>query len=471
MPGGCAGNTGPMLGIRPTGLIIHRTATLVFTKGQTILRDLGNGLILRRSSPEDADALAEFNRAIHSDNEPDGECLAAWTHDLLSGQHPTFSPNDFTIVEEVAAGRIVSTLNLISQTWSYEGINFGVGRPELVGTLPQFRNRGLVRLQFEEIHKWSTERGETVQAITGIPFYYRQFGYEMALDLDGRRFGYEAQVPKLKEGETESYIIRAAQESDMPFIEKLYEQTKKRSMIACERTPEIFRYELMGRSENNNCWRSCVVEDKAGEQVGYFRHPGYVRHNSMTAAWYEVKPGTSWLGVTPSVVRYLWAKGQEYSKRDGDDCNSFGFVLGASHPAYEALGSRLLRIRDPYAWYLRVPDLRGFLDHIKPVLEKRLAESIAAGHSREIRISFYRTGLRIMIEHGKITTIGAWKPTASEEGDVAFPDLTFLQLLFGYRRFEELEYIFADCWCDSDNVRVLLNILFPKKLSNVYAIA
>jgi len=450
----------------------------VFTRGQTILRDLGNGLILRRSTPDDADALAEFNRRIHADDAADGQCLAAWTRDLLTRPHPTFSPNDFTIVEEAPTGRIISTMNLISQTWSYEGIRFGVGRPELVGTLPEFRNRGLVRLQFEETHKWSAERGEMVQAITGIPFYYRLFGYEMVLDLDGRRFGYEVQVPKLKQGETEPYIIRPAQESDLPFIEKLYNQTRARSMIACERTPEIFRYELMGRSESNNCWVSCIVEDKrsspmdkAGERVGYFRHSGYIRHNSLPATLYEVKSGVSWLDVTPSVVRYLWAKGREYAKRDADECNSFGFLLGAAHPAYEALGSRLPTIRDPYAWYLRVPDLHGFLDHIKPVLEKRLAESIAVGHSGTIHLSFYRTGLRVIIEHGRITAIESWKPGPKEEGDAAFPDLTFLQLLFGYRSFSELEYTFADCWCDSEDVRVLLNILFPKKLSNIYPIA
>ncbi len=450
----------------------------MFTKPKTILRDLGNGLILRHSTPEDADALSEFNRAIHTDNDPDGQCIAAWTRDLLTRPHPTFSPSDFTIVEEVPSGRIVSSSNLISQTWSYEGIKFGVGRPELVGTLPEFRNRGLVRLQFEEIHKWSTERGETVQAITGIPFYYRQFGYEMALDLDGRRFGYEAQVPKLKEGETEPYVVRAARESDLPFIAELYDQTCQRSMIACERTPELFRYELSGRSENNNCWVSCIVEDKrsgamdkAGQQVGYFRYPGYNQEKSLVATRYEVKPGVSWLEVTPSVVRYLWAKGQEYAKRDKGEFNSFGFLLGAAHPAYEALGKRLPTIRDPYAWYLRVPDLFGFLDHIKPVLEKRLAGSIAVGHSREIRMSFYRTGLRMRIEHGKIIAIESWKPTPKEEGEVAFPDLTFLQLLFGYRSFEELEYTFADCWCDAEDVRPLLHILFPKKLSAVYPIS
>jgi hypothetical protein len=440
----------------------------MLTQSKTILRDLGDGLILRCSTPADAEALAEFNRAIHSDNEQDGQCLADWTRDLLT-IHPTFRPDDFTVVEESSTGRIVSTMNLISQTWSYEEIKFGVGRPELVGTLPAFRNRGLVRLQFEEIHKWSDERSEMVQAITGIPFYYRQFGYEMALDLDGRRFGYEAQLPTLKESETEPYVIRPAQESDLPFIEELYARTNARSMIACERTPELFHYELS--AQNNHCWLNCIVETTDGEQVGFFRHPAYNYGKSMVAGRYELKQGVSWLAVTPSVVRFLWSKGQEFAKRDGGELNAFGFLLGAAHPAYDALGDRLPTARDPYAWYLRVPDLRGFLEHIKPVLERRLAESIAANHSREMRVSLYRTGLRIRIEHGKITTIESWKPAPKNEGDAAFPGLIFLQLLFGYRSFEELKYAFADCWCDAEEVRLLLNILFPKKLSNVYPIA
>lgn len=447
----------------------------MFTQSKTILRDLGDGLILRRSTSDDAEALVEFNSAIHSDDEQDGRCLASWTRDLLSGSHPTFRPDDFTIVEESATRRIVSTMNLISQTWSYEGIKFGVGRPELVGTLPEFRNRGLVRIQFEETHKWSAERGEMVQAITGIPFYYRQFGYEMALDLDGRRFGYEPQVQKLKDGETEPYMIRPADESDLLFMENMYEQTRDRSMIACERTAELFRYELT--AQGNHCWCSCVIEDKRSDPdtvdgpVGFFRHPAYNRHHIMFADRYELKPWVSWLDVTPSVVRYLWAKGQEFAERDGGECTTFGFLLGASHPAYDALGDRLPTTRDAYAWYLRVPDLCGFLRHIQPGLEKRLAESLAASQSRELRLSFYRTGLRMKIEHGKMIAIEPWKPTPKEGGEAAFPGLTFLQLLFGYRSFEELKYAFADCWCDSDEVRTLLDILFPKKLSNVYPIA
>jgi hypothetical protein len=291
----------------------------------------------------------------------------------------------------------------------------------------------------------------------------------MALDLDGRRFGYEPNVPKLKEGESESYTIRPAQERDLRFIEELYDQTKQRSMIACKRTPELFRYELTAHKDH--CWLNCIIENSVGESVGYFRHPVYNQHGSMVASRYELKQGVSWLAVTPSVVRFLWSKGQEYAERDGGKCNSFGFVLGASHPAYEALGNRLPSISAPYAWYLRVPDLRGFLEHIKPVLEKRLTESIAANHSRDMRISLYRTGLQVVIEHGKLIAIESWRPAPKAEGDAAFPGLTFLQMLFGYRSFDELKYAFADCGGDSEEVSALLNILFPKKLSNVYPIA
>ena len=133
-------------------------------------RPLPDGLILRRSSTADADQLAEFNQRIHTadDEEPDAhDSLAAWTRDLLNGQHPTHAPDDFTLVVEESTGKIVSAMNLISQTWAFDGLPLGVGRPELVGTDPAYRNRGLVRTQFDVIHAWSRQRGHLLQGITG----------------------------------------------------------------------------------------------------------------------------------------------------------------------------------------------------------------------------------------------------------------------------------------------------------------
>jgi hypothetical protein len=244
--------------------------------------------------------------------------------------------------------------------------------------------------------------------------------------------------------------------------------------MACVRTPQIFKYELSGQSEKNvNRLETYIIEDAdaSGESVGYFQHAQWLGMTGINVRWYELKPGVSWLAVTPGVVRHLWTKGQEYAKRDGRTCTSFGFVLGAQHPAYQALGKNLPTVIDPYAWYLRAPNLPGFLNHIRPALEKRLAESIAVGHSREIKISFYRDGLRLVIEKGRFTTIEAWKPSPEDGGMIAFPGLTFLQVLFGYRSYDELHGSFADCWCDSEEVRALVNILFPKKLSDVFPVS
>ena len=60
-----------------------------------------------------------------------------------------------------------------------------MGQTELVGTRPEYRGRGLVRAQFEVLHEWSAQRGELMQVIAGIPWFYRQFGYEMALPRGG----------------------------------------------------------------------------------------------------------------------------------------------------------------------------------------------------------------------------------------------------------------------------------------------
>ncbi|MBV6395259.1 MAG: hypothetical protein HFACDABA_00834 [Anaerolineales bacterium] len=441
-------------------------------QNQPFIRDLGNGLILRHASKRDARALADFNARMHGDDKADGLRVAAWTRDLIAKPHPTVTANDFMIVEETASRRIVSSLGLIPQTWTYDGIPFNMGRPELIATLPEFRGRGLIRIQFDEVHKWCEQRGLIVQGITGIPYFYRQFGYEMALEFVGRRFGFEPNVPRLKKGKRETYRIRPALKRDLAFIARTYAETQNRYMLSCLRGPDVFEYELQTQSKSNaQFFELRIIEDARGKRIGYFQHPNHLGLTGLTAVGYELQPGASWLGVTPAVVRYLWATGEKYARRDKQTRVSFGFMLGTEHPAYEALADSLPVVRDPYAWYLRVADLPGFLRHIAPVLEKRLAESIACGYSGSLKISFYTSGLRMLFRNGKLKKVETWKPVNNDdEGDAAFPGRTFLQALFGYRSFDELRYAFKDCHYENINARVLLNILFPKRLSDVFPV-
>ena len=226
--------------------------TVTDTKPEQLPINLGDGLVLRRSTVQDAEALADFNARIQSDEGPEkpDDRVGAWAYDLLTKPHPTFKPGDFTVVEEQSSGKIVSSMNLIPQTWTYAGIPFKVGRPELVGTLTDYRNRGLVRRQFDVIHRWSAQNGDKLQAITGIPYYYRLFGYEMALNLGGGRAGYPKHIPRLKEGEPEPFQIRPAGEADIPFISQLYELGCRRSLVACAWDEDMWRYELSGKAKH-----------------------------------------------------------------------------------------------------------------------------------------------------------------------------------------------------------------------------
>lgn len=442
-----------------------------------VLRDLGNGLVLRRATVSDVEALTSFNAMIHSDEGPDKPDLrvGAWTRDLFEKPHPTYSVGDFTIVEDTKTGQIVSSLNLISQTWSYGGIEFGVGRPELVGTHPDYRKRGLVRAQFEVVHQWSAERGELLQAITGIPYYYRLFGYEMAGNLDGGRAGYLPHVPRLKDDEKESYTIRLAELGDIPFMMELYELGTKRSLLACVRDEAVWRYEMEGKSTANvNRQELFIVDDLAGQPQAFFGAPPFVWGEMQVVQFYEVKSGVSWSAVTPAVIRFLEKLHAEHSAEEekAKPFSAFGFWLGEDHPVYHVIPSRLPFTRKSYAWYLRVPDLPAFLRRIASVLEQRLEASYIPGYSGELKLTFYNSGLRLVFEKGCLSTVEPYKPTpVGHEGDAAFPGLTFLQLLFGYRSLDELRLAFPDCYLRMDEVYVLLNTLFPRQPSHIWPVS
>ena len=430
--------------------------------------DLGGGLIMRQARRSDLDDLAAFNGRIHGSDPEDAEMVAAWTRDLLDGSHPRVRPADFTLVED-QAGKIVSSLCLISQTWSYGGIPFGVGRPELVGTDPDLRGRGLIRRQFQVVHEWSRKRGELLQIITGIPYYYRQYGYEMALELQGSRTVTENMIPPLKPDQQEVYSIRPVRPDEIGQVMACAEPVSRRNTLTCLRDAEAWRYEVWGRSQGDiNRLDFFLIEDEQGQVVGMLGVPPTMWKTTQSLAFFELKPGNSYLMVTPAVLRWLWALGQSRSS-ETYRCQALNLRLGRRHPAYSGFNYNLSADTRAYAYYVRVADVVAFLNHIRPVLEQRLAELACAGQSGEYTIGFYRTGFRLTLQKGRITLI---EPATLywEQYQAKFPDLTFLQLLFQYRSFNELRDQYPDVNAFWD-VQSILDALFPKTFSNVWALS
>jgi GNAT superfamily N-acetyltransferase len=171
---------------------------------------------------------------------------------LMNGDHPFMGPNDFGVIEDTSkeGNPVVACTCLWKHTWTYEGIPFSVGRPEMVATDPAYRNRGLIRALFEMVHQRSEAEGDLVQAITGIAYFYRQFGYEYALELEDRRAIPIALIPRAKEGESEPFTLREATGEDIPEIAALYNRRRASSIVS-----ESMWWDIQGKSG----WISIVV--------------------------------------------------------------------------------------------------------------------------------------------------------------------------------------------------------------------
>jgi hypothetical protein len=442
--------------------------------------DLGDGLVVRWSTAADTEGVAELFGHVFREkpDSPINTTVKHWIRDEMGGRHPLVGPNDTALVEDTKRGTIVSASVYVRQHWQYAGIPFDLGRTEPVATHEDYRGRGLVRATFDLCHQRSDERGDLAQCITGIEYFYRQFGYEYAIELGGSRTVYLASLPKLKEGESETFRLRQAGLPDIAQLAMLYE--RERSMPRAGQPPlvtapidsQYWQWLLAGMNhESNEGWRPVMIERaEDGQTVGYV-WTSWRRWNGsrLPVLGLATEPNVPMTVVMPSVLRGLAALMPEIPLTENGtaaDPARLVFVLGKDHPAYDALGPDLaVKVDPPYAWYVRVPDLPRFLRHIAPALEKRLSSSALAGYSGEHLIDFYRGGMRLAFEKGRLTVAEPWqRPLWGDDRAAGFPPLVFLQLLFGRRSLAELRYAFPDVWAN-DTTTMLLETLFPPQPS------
>jgi hypothetical protein len=437
---------------------------------QDVIRDLGGGLVLRRASERDVEALADFNAAVHADPprwERDTR-VEHWTRELMDGRHPWTRARDFMLVHDTAQDRVASSLCLHDLTLHYGEVSFPAGQPELVGTHPGYRNRGLVAAQMEGVHAWSEARGQLVQLIDGIPWYYRQFGYEMALEAKAHRLISRADLPT--EAPSGGVRVRDADAGDAPLVAELHARAARRHRLSCRRDAAGWRFEV-GRDAGGARRRAILIaEDESGRPLGVAAHVGVLwPPGTLHALLLERVSDGSWSLLLPALLWHLRgvAAGLEGGSRF--EFASVGLELGSEHEAYDALGPVARVPHEPaYAFYVRVPDVPAFLRTVAPTLEAHLAASPFAGHTGELALSFYTGGVRIRLEGGRVAVVEEWRPSTEDRGDVAFPGLTFLQLLFGYRSLAELRASFPDCVAWERERQPLVAALFPKQVSSLW---
>jgi hypothetical protein len=437
---------------------------------------LDDGLVLRAAGQADVDRLAAFNASVHrmpGHSAAMAESLGTAVRSFMEGHMPGIGADGFLVVDDPRTGAVASSLCALRQTWRYEGIAFDVHQIEFVGTDPAYRRRGLVRTQMDLVHQRSAAEGCLVQVIDGIDWYYRQFGYEYALDASrgGRVLEPPAAGPSGAAGQPAALRTRPANAGDLDFLAATYRAAMDRYEVSVDRDQRRWLADLDGY-DRANYHRPVlrVIEDRAGRSAGYCCHWASFQDPARTPdrLWVgslELEPDHDWATWGPRVVQCLQGMAVELAADRGMAPTSIVVRLGDAHPFYD-LGCG--QHTDPSAgtvWYVRIADVPGFLHHVGPVLQERLASSPAAGHSGTLALSFYRDGVRLHFELGRLIGVERWPSPGQYEGDAWFPELTFIQLLLGYRSLAELEHAFPDCAVRDQEARTLVEALFPKRAS------
>jgi hypothetical protein len=441
----------------------------------TYRRDLGDGLTLRWSMPEDVEQVASLYAHVYraSPDAPLNWHVPLWARDMFSGQHPLIGPRDFAVVEDTTTGAIVASTCLLRYPIAFEGISIPFGRPEVVATQPEYRNRGLIRAIFELIHAKSAARGDLVQGITGIAHYYRQFGYEYGVSMGTGLTVYFAAIPALKKDAAEPYSLRKATLDDSALLRRLWQREQMQATITTPLSADYYRWVM--EAEGLDQWRLNLIVDATGRSVGYLRLEPVRWGPAVTVNGLMVQEGVPLVAVVSSVLRGVQALAETTlpARPETPPAGAVKFHLwNSDHPLRSALVDLVpVSVTHPYSpypdlWYIRVPDLVRFVTLVAPVLERRLASSAQAGYTGELAIDFYRGGLRLSFNGGKLAAVENWQRPLWGESTIGFPPLVFLQLLFGYRSLHELRSLYPDVWAEGEAAPVL-DALFPKRQSSL----
>jgi predicted N-acetyltransferase YhbS len=411
-------------------------------------RSLGNGLAIRTAT--DARAVERVAQSLGIVFDPS---IPPMTRSLFL-HHPGTSGRDLIFVEDEHTGQVVSSICLIPWTWDYEGAAIPAGELGIVGTLPDYRRRGLIREQVTFFKQRLKERGCLLSHIQGIPYYYRQFGYEYALPLEGGLRLESKEVPK---PDSAPFTFRLATGDDLPTLMRLYDDAARDLSIRVVRNEAIWRYLLDHTSGSEMECESWVVEDGEKQIAGYLRLPA--SHFGQELAINEVSRLSA--AAALAVLNHLRLLAEQRGKP--------GIRLNVPENCSLMRLARRLTDREygTYSWQIHVPDMAALLRALSPVLERRVAASPFAGLTQDVEIGLYRETIALRFAQGRLAEVV--NLGFKERGAITVPPLQFIPLVLGYRTLEEQRRAYPDVGV-SPSQRLLVETLFPKATSFIYTI-
>lgn len=343
------------------------------------------------------------------------------------------------VIVAVDGDRVVSTATLLHETVSIGSIDVPTGQVEMVATVRSHEGRGLVRTLMQEAHRRSAARGDLLQVMVGIPYFYRQFGYSYAMPIP---LAWE--VPTAPPVDP-AVTVRAAVTADIDQMAGL--------QAAAQASADVRMPHSAG------CWR-WLVQRSGSTQLVAERGSSIIATARLTPPDEDVVLGE--LAGSPEGLRAIVAAGARHG------------TVALLERATPTVGGLLDDIAEaPNApersrewFYARIPELAPLLDHLRPVLLDRFRSSATGGH-HEVLLSSWRSHVRFSVDDDVVTSVVAGGPEQApiSKGGSGVPPDALAPLLLGPFGAGGLESRQGDVMLGRQ--RELMEALFPPVSSDV----
>lgn len=381
---------------------------------------LPGGLVLRQATPADLPQAAALLGAR-------GDPADATDLELVAASH-----GRDVIGVVVDGSRVVSTATLLDETLHLADLATPAGQVELVATDPAYEGQGLVRALMRWAHERSRERGHLLQIMIGIPYFYRQFGYEYVQPMPTWRV--LRTTPALPDG----VAVRRATADDVPQLQALQDDAQRGADL---RMPH-----------SGTCW-------------------SWLLHHDATELWVAER-ASAVVGMCRTLPPAEGAALAELAVRD--EAAALGLVAHAQSRQGEPLAvqhrastpppvTELLASPDePAEWYYaRVERPAVLLEHLAPVLIARLAAAGLDEDDHDILLSTWRRHLRFRIGTTGFELLADGGPEQApvSKGGSGVPPDAVAALLLGAHGAAGLEERLPDCLLGRQ--RSVMTALFP----------
>jgi len=408
---------------------------------------------------EDVEELIKFHSIVHPDD--DKEVLPRQIEHL-----PGFGREMNYFIRNLDKGVMVTVLNSIPHTWNYEDIPLRNLELGWVGTLKEYRRKGLNKLLYTHFEHLLLSYPYDISTIQGIPYYYRQFGYDFVIPMDHTVWTRTNQIQPIDEKNLPDYMklnIRPAEKTDIPSMMKLLDELNQKLLIYASRSPELWELQETMKKQWENDFQTYVVLDDS-KTIGYFRLVKKITKDSF--------PNKSTMTVIESSIptfngvlrtlQFLYAEAVQ------DDIS----LIGSQGPSFNTLSRIMVNIggrgKPWWKYQVRITNMANFLQKISPVLERRLIGSMFEGLTYDVILNTFQNCYKLKFANGKVVDVSDLGPQQVDENQ-AFraPPIDLTRLVLGAYSIKELEQNNIDFIVRGD-VRLITEALFPKKESSVY---